>query len=352
VNRLISGPQSSLPFPSTPRCGSPCYFFGDTASHLLLIGVIARKLVAAMLMNSGGRRCSALRPWFLLVLFWRQNFDPYPTPFAIAVGRRPIPLQAFSHHYSKQLNAKYIRRRDIYALLDQMSDTPFAANYMLAVLRTILEFGIPRGYRGDNPAIGVKRLKVGDTGHAPWPEDGYRFVMDHAPTHLRRMAFLGRATGQRISDLVKMRATDLGDDGINVRIGKLRDKLHFVPLEAAQMTEIKSWGIRDLERLISTPKAGKRLTERYLNDLWREWRQSDQAAPIRQLDMTIHGLRATKINDLRSVGTEDGAIADEVGMSVKMVSRYLRFADKKASARASRDRRERKKAEFENSRRV
>jgi hypothetical protein len=27
--------------------------------------------------------------------------------------------------------------------------------------------------------------------------------------------------------------------------------------------------------------------------------------------MSIHGLRATKISDLRSVGTEDGAIADE-----------------------------------------
>src|SRR5579863_3670174 len=36
-------------------------------------------------------------------------------------------------------------RRDIYALLDQMSATPVAANYMLAVLRTLLEFGVPRG---------------------------------------------------------------------------------------------------------------------------------------------------------------------------------------------------------------
>ena len=35
-------------------------------------------------------------------------------------------------------------------------------------------------------------------------------------------------------------------------------------------------------------------------------------------------------------------------MSPKMVARYLRFADKAASARASRDRRERKRAEFEN----
>jgi hypothetical protein len=51
-------------------------------------------------------------------------------------------------------------------------------------------------------------------------------------------------------------------------------------------------------------------------------------------------LSAVNAIDHRSAGTEDGAIADEIGMSVKMVSRYLRFADKAASARASRDRRE------------
>ena len=233
-----------------------------------------------------------------------------------------------------------------------MSATPFAANYMLAVLRTLLEFGVPRGYRDDNPAIGVKRLKVEDSGHSPWSEVGYSFVMEHAPDHLRRMAFLGRATGQRISDLIRMRPVDLAADGINVRIGKLRDKPHFVPLTAAQMTEVRSWGVRDLECFLATPKIGRRFTPRYLDHAWRKWRASDDAVPIRELKMSIHGLRATKINDLRSTGTEDGAIADEIGISVKMISRYLRFADKAASARASRDRRERKMAEFENSKAV
>jgi integrase len=271
---------------------------------------------------------------------------------------RPASKQGYGHFLDRletssgDRSVAVMTRRDIYALLDQMSATPFAANYMLAVLRTLLEFGVPRGYREDNPAIGVRRLKVEDNGHAPWPEDGYGFVMEHAPTHLRRMAFLGRATGQRVSDLVKMRAADLADDGINVKIGKLRDKPHFVPLTSAQMIEIKSWAVRDLEFLISTPKTARRFTKRYLEGLWREWRASDSAAPIRDSKMSIHGLRATKIADLRRAGTEDGAIADEIGMSVKMVSRYLRFADKVASARASRDRRERKMAEFENSKAV
>ena len=116
-----------------------------------------------------------------------------------------------------------------------------------------------------------------------------------------------------------MRPADLVDDGINVRIGKLRDKPHFVPLTAAQMTEIRSWGVRDLEFFISG--SGRRYTTNAINKSWNKWREA--AAPIRDLKMTVHGLRATAIHDRRSAGTEDGAIADEIGMSVKMVSRYL-----------------------------
>jgi integrase len=270
---------------------------------------------------------------------------------------RPASQRGYNHFLDRleaiagdrQVSA--MTRRDVYALLDNMSATPVAANFMLAVLRTLLEWGVPRGYRDDNPAVGVKRLKVEDSGHAPWPEPGYAFVMEHAPTHLCRLAFLGRATGQRVSDLVRMRAIDLAEDGVSLRIGKLRDKPHLVPLTKAQMSEIRSWGVRDLECFITTP-GGKRCSAAYINTLWNSWRSLEQAAKIRDLKMTIHGLRATSINDRRREGTEDGGIADELGMSVKMVSRYLRFADKVASGRASRDRREQKMTEFENSRRV
>jgi hypothetical protein len=80
---------------------------------------------------------------------------------------------------------------------------------------------------------------------------------------------------------------------------------------------------------------GRRCSATYLNILWNDWRDSQEVEPLRGLKITIHGLRATKINDLRCAGTEDGAIADEIGMSPKMVARYLRFADKTASGRAS-----------------
>lgn len=266
-----------------------------------------------------------------------------------------IATQRLYSHCLDRLNAaagdrfvSAMTKRDLYELRDDMSATPHAAKSMMAVVRTLLEYGVEHGYRDDNPAIGIKPLKVDDKGHEPWPADGWSFVMTHAPTHVRRMAYLGRATGQRASDLVRMRPADLLADGINLRIGKLRERKHFVPLTLPQMTEVKSWGVRDLEYFITTPVTGARCTAHYLNQLWNEWRASPEAAPVRALRMTIHGLRASKIEDLRQAGCADGAISDEIGISEAMVRRYLRFANKAASARASRDRREQKSTEFAN----
>jgi integrase len=108
------------------------------------------------------------------------------------------------------------------------------------------------------------------------------------------MAFLGRATGQRPSDLVKMRPADLTADGINVRIQKLGGKAHMVPLTTAQ----KSWPVRDLQFFVTSPTR-KKLSSNYLNHLWTDWRASEAAEPIRDLKMTVHGLRSTAINDRR-----------------------------------------------------
>jgi integrase len=229
---------------------------------------------------------------------------------------------------------------DIYRMLDDMSATPVAANHMVAVLRTLIRWGIRRRYRSDNPAVGIELLDVEEKGAEPWPETAYRFVLEHAPVALCRTTFLGRATGQRAGDLVRMRPADLAADGIYLRIGKLREKEHFVPLSAEQMREIHSWDVADLDLFIKSA-TGRPLSAKHLGNAWRAWRKTKEAKPIAGLRMTLHGLRATAVADRRLHGTEDNGIANELGMSVQMVTRYSRFADKSAQARASRDRRER-----------
>lgn len=232
-----------------------------------------------------------------------------------------------------------LTRADAYQLRDDMKATPVAANHMLSVLQTLVEFGIPYEFSVNNPVMNVKRLTVEGTGASPWPDAGHAFVLARAPADIRRAAFLGRATGQRASDLVRMKPKHLQSDGITVWIGKLREKEHFVPLTAVEIAEIKSWDVSPLDLFIKSTR-NKPYTATHLNSRWNRWRDSDEAKPIAAITMTLHGLRATKISDLSLQGLSDRSIADELGMSVQMVGRYLRFADKTKAARESRDRRE------------
>jgi hypothetical protein len=51
-----------------------------------------------------------------------------------------------------------------------------------------------------------------------------------------------------------MRPADLTADGINARIQKLGGKAHMVPLAKAQMKEIRSWSVRNLQFFITNRK--------------------------------------------------------------------------------------------------
>ena len=254
-----------------------------------------------------------------------------------------------------------MQRRDVYALQDALAATPAMANKMLTVLKVLIEWAVRRGYREDNPVINVRPFKAPvDSGTKPWPEDAFAYIMKYAPEHVRRLVYLGRATGQRQSDLLKMAPAHLVDDGIHVKIQKLRGKPHFVPLGRTQMEEIRSWAVADymkttgasdtidLEKarscglasqapFIRTATGGK-YSPNYFRAIWDRW--LDQQDALSHMELKLHGLRATAVADRRLAGVPDNMIAAELGMSVAMVSRYSRHAGTEKLARASRDKRE------------
>ncbi len=93
----------------------------------------------------------------------------------------------------------------IYALRDQYASTPVAANHLVTVLRALIAWGIRRGYHDRNPAIDIVPIEISDVrGARPWPDAAYQLILKHAPEGLRRAAILGRACGQRRSDLVRL----------------------------------------------------------------------------------------------------------------------------------------------------
>jgi integrase len=81
--------------------------------------------------------------------------------------------------------------------------SPGAANGLLKKIRILMRFGIERGWRQDDPAVGIRRYPAG-RGHHTWTEDEIRRFEQRWPLATReRLAFdLILYTGQRRSDVI------------------------------------------------------------------------------------------------------------------------------------------------------
>jgi hypothetical protein len=229
----------------------------------------------------------------------------------------------------------------IYKLRDQYAATPVAANHLVSVLRTLLGWGLPRGYCATNPALAVVSINIIDEqGARPWPEWAYRLILTRAPEHLRRAAILGRSTGQRRSDLVKMGRRNRRDDGLDVTICKLRGKRHFIPLRADELAELDSWSCSDTGPWIVSP-TGRAMSGDHLAASLRRFVESmPELAKLEKL--TAHGWRAMAVCDRRLQGLEHQEISAQLCMSMDMVIRYSRHIDQEALARRARDKLERR----------
>jgi integrase len=144
-------------------------------------------------------------------------------------------------------------------------------------------------------------------------------------------------TGQRGSDLVKMRWTDLeevdGRPGINVRQMKTGLEI-WVPFSQALITVISTWERRP--GFILLKEDGHPFTRQQLSDQWlRERDTKSVLAPLREAGVRLHGLRGTAVVRLRRAGATVPQICDMVGMSPQMVKRYCRYSDQRENALAA-----------------
>jgi integrase len=154
---------------------------------------------------------------------------------------------------------------------------------------------------------------------------------------LARVVTLMANTGQRGSDVVKMRWTDMtvheGRLGINVTQKKTGLQI-WVPLTLELARVIETWERRPGYLVLQ--RNGKPFSRERLSVYWDDERAQNPAlAPLNEAACTLHGLRATAVVRLRRAGANAQQIADMVGISVPMVERYCRFATQKDNALAA-----------------
>src|SRR5215831_5407628 len=165
-----------------------------------------------------------------------------------------------------------------------------AQNKALTVMKAVERFAVVRDLLPREITTGCE-APGSDGGHVPWTDMQVDLAEVTVAGHLSRALTLGANTGQRGSDLVKMRWTDIeeieGRPGINVTQQKTGRKL-WVPFTQALIKAMATWERRP-GFILTKPDGMPYGRRQQLTDAWDKERE--RHAELRHL--TLHGLRGT-----------------------------------------------------------
>lgn len=234
------------------------------------------------------------------------------------------------------MRVESIRPSHIQRYLDKFLSRPYTQTITRSILKSLEKWAIARDKLPHAIMTGTT-AQPGTGGHLPWREEQIALAEKHTSPQVSKFITLASNTGQRGSDLVKMKWTDIevvdGHPGIHVT--QLKTKLElWIPFTDELSAAMASWD-RSLGYLV-TKADGTPFTRTRLTHKW-DWERDHWPAlePLRDPPMKLHGLRATAVVRLRRLGLSDPLIGDTVGMSPQMVKRYSRFSKQRENAMAA-----------------
>lgn len=169
-------------------------------------------------------------------------------------------------------------------------------------------------------------------GHKPWTDEQVAFAESAVSPFLGRAITLGANTGQRGSDLVTMRWTDIefeeGWPGIKVLQQKTK-KLLWIPFTRSLREKIEGWERRP--GFILLRSNGEPWKRTGLTDAWIYEKKKH---PTLQ-HLNLHGLRATAVVRLWRGGCTIPDICSFVGMTKDTVETYVKNSEQRQNALAA-----------------
>lgn len=220
-----------------------------------------------------------------------------------------------------------IKQADVRALHLKMKDTPYIANRMISLLRAMYNLAPELGYKGENPARGIKKYKEQSRDRFIMPDELPRFfqALDAEPNPLMRTFFwVALLTGARRGNICAMRWEQIEFANSTWRIPDTkRGEPQVVPLLPAALNALLS--IRPLAEDGWVFPARNHRTHNcpHLTDPMPAWRRLLKRA----------GLTGLRIHDLRRTAGSYMAIS---GAALQIIGKALGHTQQQTTAIYSR----------------
>lgn len=210
------------------------------------------------------------------------------------------------------------------------------ANNLLAVMKLVFTWGVPRGHLDANPAASVKKIplpKGRKKQNRAWTDLEFETFMKHAPHELRLAIGLAGYVGVRRGDLVSIPWSAYQNDRINITQQKTDNPI-WVPVHRDFKNILDT--AKKSATVIVTGKKGNALTPDGLSTNFGKFRDRLIEKNLIGTGLTIHGLRTTVVHNLMDAGCTDPEIKAVTGhLSDAALKPYKEGASKKKDASAA-----------------
>lgn len=250
------------------------------------------------------------------------------------LGLRPITQQTYRNLIERirrehgEKPVALLGREHVKRIMAMFADRPDAANRWLKMLRVLMRHAVEAGFRKDNPAVGIRKLKTKSEGFRTWTEEEIStFYGAFAIGTRERLAFdLLLFTGQRRGDVVRMGRQHVRDGVLVIRQSKTGTEVE-IPLmpELRQSLDLLPAG----QLVFLMTGQGKPFTAAGFTN----WFRDTVSAAGLPIGLSAHGLRKAACRRLAEAGcTAPQLMAISGHKTLAEAQRYIEAANRKALA--------------------
>lgn len=267
-------------------------------------------------------------------LEWLANLYMASAEFQQAKPATQIQRRSILNGITKEhghRDCRTLSKEAVQAGRDKRAKTPGAANNMIKVVKALYAWGIEAGLVTNNPAEGVKRLKMGASTWKPWTADQRQKFMDAHPygTTARTAFHLAFDGGLRRSDVVRVGRQHRDETHIRIEQKKTGKRVSILvtPDLAKALDTAPSKGLHYVQT-----EFGKPFSDKGFGATVRRW-VKEAGLPA---SLTLHGLRKADGVRMAESGASENEIAAKLGHSdTRSASVYTKGANQERLADAA-----------------
>lgn len=215
------------------------------------------------------------------------------------------------------LRVRDLRPRHVLELRDSLSGKKATANHLLRVLSRLISWGIPREFCETNPCRHVPKYRTGP-GYEPWSWEDIDHFRRHARPDMWHAAALALYTGQRQSDCLKMKWSDIRQGVLSVRQSKTGKQV-WLPIHTRLAEILDKMPRRSI--YILTNSHGQPWQTGFQAS-WRKHLARPEMRVLKEKGLVFHGLRKSAVVFLLEAGCTDAEVSAITGQTRQMVEHY------------------------------